>query len=290
MKIFALTRDSASARAQALVKAHPEKINLVQGDVLKPATIFSGQPHGSVFALFVVTNPSDEEAQAIPLIDAAVSHGVRHIVFSSVDRGGDVRSWNNPTNVRHFYEKHNIEVYLRDKARKSADGTTASSPASSPFTWTILRPVAFMDNMVPGMACSLFMSWWSISVERNRKLQLVATTDIGIWGARSIITSAKAKPGMASPYVNRAISLAGDELTLVEARQIFRRVVGHEAPKAWWIFGRILLWAIGDMNKMFAFFQREGYGADIAAVRAEEPELKNFETWLRDESGWTKEK
>lgn len=99
-RILALTRNTQSARAQALASAHPGVVDLVQGNTTNPESIFAPHPRGSISALFLVTTPgrssssssttsssssnqpSEEEQQAIPLIDAAAAHGVRHIVFS----------------------------------------------------------------------------------------------------------------------------------------------------------------------------------------------------------------
>ena len=39
-----------------------------------------------------------------------------------------------------------------------------------------------------------------------------------------------------------------------------------------------------DLYRMYDFFEREGYAADIAALRAEYPKLKSFDDWL-DEGG-----
>jgi len=151
-KILALTRDSNSAKAKALEASKPGVISLVQGDITAPEPVFAGLEKASVDAVFVVTLPGKvgEDKQAIPFIDAAVAHGVKHVVFTSVERGGDEHSWNNPTNIKHFYEKHAVELHIRDKA---ADGS---------FTWTILRPTAFLDNFNPGGFGSMFPAMWSL--------------------------------------------------------------------------------------------------------------------------------
>lgn len=41
----------------------------------------------------------DEELQALPMIDAALRHGVGHVVFNSVERGGEEVSEENPTEI-----------------------------------------------------------------------------------------------------------------------------------------------------------------------------------------------
>ena len=278
LTVHALTRDATTPRAQALA-ASDKRLRLVQGDQVKPDAIFAQLPAGSISALFLITVPPKEEPQAIPFIDAALAHGVRHIVYSSVDRGGDEHSWSNPTGVKHFAEKHTIELHLRDAAK--------ASPQKA--TWTILRPVAFMDNYNPGYFVSgAFVSMSSITMRPTTKLQLVATNDIGRWAAKSIEAALRdqAAGTSTSPYTNRAIGLAGDNLTLGEARAIFQRVVGRPTPWALWIVGKLILTLVPDLNTMFKWFDQEGYGVDIAARQGEAPGVTSFEEWLRKDSQW----
>jgi uncharacterized protein YbjT (DUF2867 family) len=268
--ILALTRDAQSERARRLVSSHKGVITLVQGDNTNPKPIFASRPKGSIAGLFVVsTNDSKvtDEQQAIPLIDAAVAHGVQHVVFSSVDRGGDEKSWTNPTRVRPFRAKHNIELYLRDKEAGS-------------FTWTILRPLGFMDNMQPGMMGSMFPAMWHAALKPTTKLQLVAVRDIGVFAAKAFDDPVR--------WSGCAVGLAGDELTLAEAKEIFERVVGKKLPQTCTILGRALMWAVKDVGDMFEFFEKGRPGTDIEALRRDAPML-DFETWLREESKWLKE-
>jgi uncharacterized protein YbjT (DUF2867 family) len=82
-------------------------------------------------------SPKLEEAQGKALVDSAVANDLKYFVYSSVERGGDERSWENPTPVPHFASKHNVELHLREKAK------------ATKMNWTILRPVAFMDVCSP---------------------------------------------------------------------------------------------------------------------------------------------
>ncbi|OIW25595.1 NAD(P)-binding protein [Coniochaeta ligniaria NRRL 30616] len=269
LKILALTRDPTSAGAKALAAAYPDVLELVQGDLTNPEPIFDAYPKGHISGVFLYTIPGkvDEDSkQGIPFIDAAIAYGVKHIVFSSVDRGGDEKSWRNPTQIKHFYQKHNVELHLRDKGLEGG------------FTWTILRPVAFMDNMNPGFFCSVFTAMWDAALSPTTKLQLVSVRDIGVFASKALREPER--------WAGRAVSLAGDELTLAEAKQHFEKVTGKELPQTWGILGRGMLWAIGDLGAMFKFFEEEGYGADIAALSGEEPSLQDFETWLKESSQW----
>ncbi|KAK3386073.1 hypothetical protein B0H63DRAFT_191825 [Podospora didyma] len=268
--ILALTRNAESPKAKALASAHRDSLTLVQGDATDPEPIFAAYPKESIARLFIVTVPGKipEEKQAIPLIDAAVAHGVRHIVFTSVERGGDERSWSNPTDVPHFIAKHNVELHLRQKAE------------SDSFTWTILRPVAFLDNWNPGFFSSMFSALMYASLKPETKLQLVSVRDIGVVAALALTQPDK--------WAGRAVGLAGDEITLSEAQETFKKVTGKDLPQTYTVFAKLLLWLVKEVGTMFTFFEKEGYHADIAALRREVPGLQDFETWLRESSKWEK--
>jgi len=53
----------------------------------------------------VQTNTDQEEKQGESISDAAILHDVRHFVQASGDRGGPVRSEQDPTNVKNFQAK-----------------------------------------------------------------------------------------------------------------------------------------------------------------------------------------
>ncbi len=270
--VLALTRDAQSVRAKTLVEAYKGVVEIVQGDSSNPGPVFASQPKGSISSLFFVTAPMGkvtEEQQGIPLIDAAVEHGVQHIVFSSVERGGDEASWSNPTTIKHFAAKHNIEIHLRDKA--------AQEPGK--FTWTILRPVAFLDNLQPGFFCGVFTSMWASALSPQTKLQFVAVRDIGAFGALALSDP--------PAWAGRAVGLAGDQLTLGEARETFTKVTGKKLPQSWALMGKAVLWGVKEVGDMFDFFEKVGYQVVVGDRRKEVP-MRDFETWLREDSRWTK--
>ncbi|KAI1471283.1 NAD(P)-binding protein [Daldinia caldariorum] len=280
VKVLALTRSASSAKAQALPSKYPSlDLRVVEGDARDPEPIF--QQHPDIRAVFSYTTPPDEEPQATRLVDAARAHASSpeeptHFVFSSVDRGGELKSWDSPTNVPHFAQKHNVEVHLRRVAGASG----------GMLTYTILRPVAFMDNLNPGGAFGMvFASLWN-TIPPTRKLQLVSVRDIGAFAAAALLRPTSAR------FRNRAVGLAGDELTLAEAREIYAGLSGGAAlPQAWNVVG----WAVRglvarDVGAMFRWFETDGYGVDIRALRdgqdegEGEPKVQDLETWLRESS------
>jgi len=171
-KILAVTRNPESTSAKSL--AAKPNIEIVQGDTADAEAIFAKTgPVDGVFLVTMMGKEGDEEKQAHSVIDASVKHGVKHIVFTSVDRGGPGKSEGTPTNIPHFASKHRIEEYLKEKA------------ATNDVEWTILRPVAFMDNLTPNFMGKVFASMWASIGEKP--LQLVSVKDIGHFGAVALL-------------------------------------------------------------------------------------------------------
>lgn len=212
-QILALTRNASSPSAQRL--ASNPKITVVEGDATSPASIFAA--HKPIYGVFCMTSTGkvSEENQAKPIIDAAVENGVEHFVFTSVDRGGSGRSEQNPTIIPHFVTKHRIEEYLKEKS------------AGSKTDWTILRPVAFMDNLTPDFMGKGFASMWGGL--GSKPLQLISAHDIGVFAARAFNDP--------SAYKGRAISLAGDELNIEQAKKVFKQTEGYDMPETWGFVG-----------------------------------------------------
>lgn len=287
--ILALTRNPTSRSAQALLTlpgagrivepADPDKemsmgtarLTLVAGEPTKPGAIFTQHPN--IDTVVSLTVPPNEEPQAIPLIDLAIEKGATQIIYLSVDRGGDAKSWENPTDVPHFRAKHHVEVHLRDAARN----VETYSNGKRHVRWTMFRPTAFMDNYNPGAFAAVMAALVS-TLPPDKKLQMVSVRDVGIFVALAV-----ADP---EGWDKRALALAGDELTLAETREKFKRITGKELPQAWTLVGRTVRWMVGDVGKMVEFFDREGYGADIEALKKLHPGLQNWEAWLRESSKW----
>lgn len=144
-RILAVTRDPTSASASRLA-GKSAAISLLKGDLddvpalFRSASEITKDPIWGVFSVQVPKDVVKEEQQGKALVDEALKAGVKRFVYTSVDRGGDERSWSNETDVPHFRSKHRIELHLREQAEK----------AGGEMTWAVLRPVAFMDNIQPG--------------------------------------------------------------------------------------------------------------------------------------------
>ncbi|KAE8375351.1 nucleoside-diphosphate-sugar epimerase family protein [Aspergillus bertholletiae] len=270
-EILALTRDAQSNGAQKLL-AKSSQIKLVEGNLDHPEDIFrqarkvTTQP---IWGVFSVQTPvpglfreDSEERQGKELVDLAVNNDVKLFVYTSVDRGGDA-SIDNPTSVPHFISKHNIEHHLINRSK----GTD--------MQWMILRPVAFLNNFTPDFFGSIFSTSWKIALH-GKPLQLISVADIGFFGAQAFLHPEECK--------NRALSLAGDELSYDDMARIFKRVTGKRVPLTYGFLARLLMWAFKELGVMFRWFYESGYKADIPALKRIHPGLKNFEMWLETES------
>lgn len=183
--ILAVTRNATGGGAKKLKLKSPA-IKIVQGDLDQCSALFDeaqrveSRPIWGVYSVQVsmgkgVTAES-EVVQGKALIDESMKRGVKHFVYSSVERGGDERSWESPTPIPHFQTKYHIENYLRDATSKNYQGEGMG--------WTILRPVAFMDNLAPGMQTKVFLAAMNNWLGEKSN-QWVAAKDIGVFAAKA---------------------------------------------------------------------------------------------------------
>lgn len=134
--LLAQTRNTSSAGAQKIA-AKGANIKLIEGSLNDIPALFktaqdatAGSSIWGVYSVQVsvgkdVTHDGEIQ-QGKAVVDEAVKAGVKHFVYSSVERGGDDKSWGNPTPVQHFQSKYEIERHLKDNAGSMG--------------WTILRP------------------------------------------------------------------------------------------------------------------------------------------------------
>ncbi|KAF2221275.1 nucleoside-diphosphate-sugar epimerase family protein [Elsinoe ampelina] len=273
LDILALTRDTSSASAKKLLSN--KRVQLLAGDLNKPDEIFvaasklTSSPVWGVFSVQLAIDNPNEEKQGKDLVDASLKAGVKHFVYSSIDRGGEAKSDVRPTYVPHFKSKFNVEQHLLSQAKDR-------------MTWTILRPVAFFDNLTPDFFGKIFTTAWLTHLKPNQKLQLIATSDIGFFAAQALL-----KP---DEYVNKKMSLAGDELTLDEFKAIFKQTTGQTLPTTFSFLANLLCWFLKDFGLMYKWFAEVGYGADVASLKKVNPGLKDFKAWLEQDSAFRSKK
>lgn len=256
--IAVVTRNPASPAMRAL-RAKSSAIHTVRGDYKDPFAIFTSLP-GMPWAIYIMTVPSKTEVlDGTRMIDAATKAGVTHIVLSTVDRGV-VNGGNCPSLVPHWQTKHEIEAHLRQVA------------VDNSITYTILRPVFFMDNLAPDFFGKLSGTLWKDFLA-HRSLKVVDTKDIGAFAAASIFDSTS------SAWKNVETSVVGDDLTFSQANAIFRRQMGHDIPTtSKWLSSSILM-LDKDFKLMAAFMQQQGNGGETGASRGG-IKPTDFKSWV----------
>ena len=254
-QVRALTRDINKPAAKELASLGAE---IVPGDMDNRAELdaaFKG-----AYGVFSVQNfwlPTvgfdGEVQQGKNVADAAKAAGVGHLVFSSVG------SAHRGMGQKHFDSKWIIEQHIH----------------SLDVPYTILRPVAFMDNNNWRRAYLLSGTYTSMGLRPEKGLQTIAVEDIAVFVALALADR--------KLYLGKTLELAGDELTETQTAEVFSKVIGRPVTLA---EPSGQSWAPEEEAKAaFNFFNSEGYDADIAALRKIHPGLLNFEQYLR-KNGW----
>jgi len=257
VSIRGMTRNPSAPKAEALAAKGVEVVKADMSDASSLRSALSG-----VSRAFLVTDntgPKGAEAEqesGKAFVAAAKEAGVEHVVFSSV---GDA---NNATGVPHFESKFAVEQALK----------SSGIPG-----WTILRPVAYMDNLptTPGFKRAMGLGVFASLLE-GKKLKVVAVQDIGWFAARALEEPKK--------WQGKELDLVGDELTVTEMQEAYKRVQGGAAWAAWMPSVALGAMLPKDAWLMFKFFREKGYSADAAACRNLHPGMLNFEQWLRTKS------
>ena len=254
-KVRALTRDVSKPAAQELKSMGAE---LIDGDMDNRAELkaaFKG-----AYGVFSVQNywlPTvgfdNEIKQGKNVADAAKVAGVKHLVYSSVgaaDRG---------MGQRHFESKWMIEQYIQ----------TLGVP------YTILRPVAFMENYNRRRAVILSGTFSGWGFGPDKTTQIIAVEDIAVFTSLAL-----ADPKY---YLGKTLELAGDEISEPQIAATFAKVIGRPvniAPRT--SDGKA---PAPEMIAMYNFYKGEGYTADVQELRKLHPGLLNLEQFLR-KNGW----
>lgn len=227
-----LTRDFA--RAETLVDAGAQ---VIVGDMTDPESMkraFQSAESAFLMGTPYANGPEAEWQQLTTCIDAAQSAGVQHVVYSSVQRAADLAS------VPHYAQKHRAEEYLQ----------------ASGLSWTILRPVFFMDNFgAEALAGNLLAGRLHAPMPPHVATQLVAVDDIGR-AAATVLAAPEAWAGM-------TLDLAGDSLTWEEIAAAIGTAIGrtvefYPLPPEW------VAESMGaDYAAYYDWLWKEGFAASI---------------------------
>ncbi|GAA5886044.1 hypothetical protein JCM16303_003844 [Sporobolomyces ruberrimus] len=252
--ITCLTRNPASEAAQ---KIQAKGVQLVKGSLVDiPSLKEALKGKDAAFLVTAIPEAGDpvEEEQGRNFISAATATSLPYLVFTSV------ASASPSCGIPHFESKARIEESLKDSGIK----------------WSVLRPVAFFDNWPKNVGLGQMAALGLFEAAlKGKPLQMVSCDDIGHFGAQALLNPDK--------YSGRTIELAGDELTMEQAREVYVKVSGKSNWSVWKapIPGLALLALPYDLRMMFYWFHNTGYSVSIPTVKSEHPALLTLEDWLR---------
>jgi uncharacterized protein YbjT (DUF2867 family) len=253
--VRALTRDVHSPAARTLGATG---VSVIQGDFDDRASL--ARALDGAYGAYAVQTPyqrggvEGELRQGLAFADAAKAAGIQHLVYSSVG------SADRQTGIPHFESKYQIEEHIR------AIG----------LPYTILRPVFLMENFLANRD-TILSGTLAEPLPPATPLQLVACDDIGAFAALAFAAPAQ--------WIGRAIELAGDELTMPQAAEVFGRVIGRPVQYVQVPMAEFRRTSGEELATMFTWFNQVGYGADLPTLRAIYPALTTLEQWLR-RTGW----
>lgn len=247
--VKALTRHPDRAEAHLLAR---KGARIIEGD-LDDAMGLKKALEGA-FGVFGVQNVVEhgfegEIREGRNLIDAAVSAGVRHFVYSSM------ASANLHTGMPLAPSKAAIEEHL----------------LGSGLAFTILRPVSFMENFDLARE-EILQGRLRVPLPGDRKLQLIAADDVGAFAALAFENTAE--------FAGSSLDIAGAEMTMPQVAQIFSEALGKEI-----VFEQVELPELAGSNPglvpMYTWLAERGYQVDIPGLRARYPWVKTLGEWVQ---------
>ena len=251
-RVRAVTRDTGKPDARKLAELGAE---VVRGDLDDPESLRSALAGvGGVFAVqnFWETGFEREVQQGIALAELASDVGVDHFVYSSVG------SAHRKTGLSHFESKWTIEERIRALG----------------LPYTIFRPVFFMDNWeTPFLRAAILDGTLAQPLDPSRTFQQVAVSDVGAFVGMAFADR--------EAWLGRALDLAGDELTMQQMADTFSRVIGRPVQYVQLSWDQYEAAAGEEYTRMYRWFDRVGYDANIPELRAIYPRLTTFEQYLR---------
>jgi uncharacterized protein YbjT (DUF2867 family) len=255
-RVRAFVRRPDSPEATELERLGAE---LEEGDFEEPSTI--ERAARGMDTVFVVATPFEagmeaETRHGIAATDAAKTAGVSHLVYSSV-AGAD-----QDTGIPHFDSKRKVEEHIEGLG----------------IPYTIVAPVYFMDNLLaPWTLPQLKKGSLPMALPSSRPLQQIAVSDIAAFAA--LVLESREE------FVGRRVDIASDELAGEEVAEVLTRVTGREIHYVELPIEQVRQAMGADGVRMFEWFDRVGYSADIATLRRDHPEVgwHTLEDWAKEQ-------
>jgi uncharacterized protein YbjT (DUF2867 family) len=240
-EVRALVRSAGKVEHLRSLGAEP-----VVGDVTKPDTLAPALEGCSGIYSVLAAEPGRGDAETVEyggntnLLRAARSAGVSRFVYSSALHADHPLA----RNVGELGEKARFEEELA-----KTEG----------LSYTILRPSMFMENLLLALRGSVAF----VPGRQMRPASWISANDVARAAVRAFERNIQGHHELAGPD-----SCTFDEAYSRLARAWSKRItVLHPPLFAMLLPGRFVAY-LGDIARMFAFFDRVGYAADPAPLRA----------------------
>lgn len=212
-------------------------------------------------AVFAVTTPFEagmeaEVRQGVTVAEAAKAMEVEHLVYSSVACA------NCNTGIPHFESKYRVERHI----------------AALGIPYTILAPAFFMENLLsPALLSGLRQGRLAMALPAGRLLQQIALADLANLALMAIESRV--------PFLHARIDIASDALNGTQMAGVLSRIAGRKIEYAEVPLEQVRAHS-DDTARMFEWFNRVGYSADIAELRRRYPQVgwHTFEAWAKEQN------
>ena len=247
-RVRAMTRRPDSRKADPL---RERGVELIKGDYGDRASLDAAM-QGVNKVFFYSGFSRNELAEGLNVLAAAQAAGVEHLIYSSGAAAEPGKGLPGP--------KTDIELAI----------------VASGIGYTVFRPVAFMENF-RGQRERFITEGVTDSRAPDRMLHFIAVRDIGLFAGEAFDNPSR--------WRGVAVNIAGDRMTVQEHVDLFSRVTGQAVPYNRLPLDDFLATLPRPLRPLFRWYDEVGYDADVAALRAELPQLMTLEAWLT-ERGW----
>jgi uncharacterized protein YbjT (DUF2867 family) len=277
--IVATSRDPKSASSQSLLRNEHARA-VLRADFNDPDSIHSAIVESNATRVWFTTDfmsipwhrrtrraEADHGRSVIDAIWRARNENgipIEHVVYSSVGDADNV-----PETVHHFRSKADVEEYMSSKFDAESSG----------ITWSVLRPVAFFDN-VDDVANYNPLKKGSIKflTHPDCRVKFISCEDIGK-GAATLLTNPM-------EYAGKIVDAAGGEHSGTELAEELTMASGARCGYSIAV-PRFFLWLfMGDLYHMTKWFEDVGYSADIDKFKSIVPDAQDAKAYFEAKGQW----
>lgn len=244
-----MTRKPASPQARVMAE---KGVTIVEGDYGNPQSLLAAMK--GVDKLFFYSGFSVNELQeGLNVIQAAKDTGIKYVVYSSGAAAEPV-----------------VGVQGSDKAKVELALIDSGLP------YTVLRPVAFMENFDKQQKRTASVGIVD-SRAPDRQLYFIAIRDIGM-----LVGESFDHPDI---WSGKAQNIAGDSMSIEQYVATFSKVMGRPVAYTQMPLDEYLAAMPKPLRPLFRWYDEVGYSADVDALRKRYPDMVTLEQYLRA-TGW----